>query len=365
MLSRTQERGQSLILKRVNLGTNRLPARKRSPLQATILLLLRKPRYLLERINHYGIGRLILDRVKSYPRIFSITSTTLLITKIVLDPIEYLQRRQLAKKITKDSPFRNLVSLDTGYAMLPPATFEGVEKILPIAQSIYQEFLQNHPTGRRSQSSSSNLLTSSPQSGAGLERTDLRAHPEFQRLAHYRPFLEIACDYLGEFPILASIDLQVVSANRLDQNNLFEPRGAEEFHIDGGGSGGKCLKCFIALEDVDEDNGATIVLNRTSSRKLAREIGYRQGRIPDEVIFREPWKQQLIHMSMPAGGVLFLDSRKIVHCGTRLRKRPRITIVLHYATKYLAGESELQRHRFEFDRHAAMEEPFDRLLFNL
>ena len=331
-----------------------------------MLLLLRNPRYLLERIIHYGIGRIILERTKFHPRVFSITSRIIQIAKIFLDPIEYLQRRQLATKITEDSNFRNLVSSDTGYAVCPPGTFEEVERILPIARSIYQKFLQNHPTGRSGQSSYSSLLTTSPQAGVSLQRTDLRAHPEFQALACYRPFLEIACDYLGEFPILAAIDLQVVSANRIDQNNLFEPeRGPKDFHIDGGGSAGKCLKCFIALEDVDENNGGTMILNRASSRKLAREIGYRQGRIPDEAIFRDPWKQQIIQMSTPAGGVFFLDSYKTFHCGTRAPNRPRIMISLMYASKYIAAESELQRHRFDFDHRAAMTELYGRFLFNL
>ncbi len=346
--------------------SDRLAKSKRSTLTSAVDLLLKNPKYLFQRINHYGIGRLILERTKFHPTVFSISLTVLRVTKIFLDPLEYIQRRKLAKIIVKDSNFRNRVLIDTGYAMFPPGTFEAVENILPIANSIYEKFLEKHPSGRKGQSGYSSLLTTSPQSGVGPERTDLRAYPEFQTLAHYKPFLEIACDYLGEFPILAAIDLQVVSPNPSNQSDSFElERGPKDFHIDSGGKGGNCLKCFIALEDVDQDNGGTIVLNRASSRKLAKEIGYRQGRIPDEIIFREPWRQQLTHLYTLAGGVYFLDSYKTFHCGTRATNRPRILINLMYASKYLAGESELQRNRYDFDHRAAKAEPYGRFLFNL
>tara|TARA_Y100000588_G_scaffold6808_1_gene8059 strand:+ start:8595 stop:9614 length:1020 start_codon:yes stop_codon:yes gene_type:complete len=324
-----------------------------------------KESVIVNKLIHYGIGRLIIERTKFWSALFPLVVKGLRLTKIALGIFGYLHRKRIAVQISKDSPYRNTISADIGFAILPPGTFDAVDQIIPVAKSIYKDHLYRLGC-HKADSGYSLLLSSSTVKNRKCQRTDLRYHPQFQALAAYRPFVEIASAYLGELPILGFIDLELIlpvaDGNYAD---IGEDLGARAFHIDVGGSAGKQVKCFIPVEDVDEGNGATIVMNAKTSRQLAQATHYSGGRISDNIVFSDPWRQHLVHTSCPAGSVIFMDTFGMVHCGGRTTTRPRIMIILQYTSKYVAAETELQRNRFEFDKHLAMANPISRQLFDL
>jgi len=319
---------------------------------------IRNPAHTLERIRYYGVGPLVLDQVKVYPRLLPSAFKSLRLAKRAANLTGYLHRKRVAAKISKISEFKNLFPAKSGYRICPPGTFEAVDRIIPVARAVYKDFLGLYPSGRMGPAIYSKLLFDYKRADGDHSRTDLRAHPEFQKLAENRAFIEMASGYLGEVPILGTIDLQVIVPND-------DTQGFQKFHIDGGGYAGRQMKIFIAVEDVDEDNGATFVMDASVSRKLAKKIGYRHGRIADEIIMAEPWRQHVVSASGPAGTTFLYDTCRAIHAGGRTRTRPRVVIILQYISKYTAAGTALQRNEFDFDREQAASDPVTKLLFDL
>tara|TARA_B100001123_G_C15344974_1_gene1036570 strand:- start:5595 stop:6626 length:1032 start_codon:yes stop_codon:yes gene_type:complete len=343
-----------------------MTARKLFAAAHSILRLLRNPSDINKRLTHYGIGRLILNRMRFYSPLFSITVKGLRLIRIAVDPFGYFYRKKLARELSKHSKYKQVMPSDKGFAILPPGTFEAVDQIIPEARSLYHDFYHNYVEMDRITDRHSSLLSYSPINGYLHGRVDLREYPNFQSLAEYRPFIEIASTYLGEFPILGSIDLQMILPSLQSSPTTGEKDlGSQEFHIDSGGSAGRQVKCFIPIEDINEKNGATLFLDATTSRKLADSISYRAGRIPDKVVFSNPWQQYLVSTNCPSGSVIFLDSYRTIHCGGRVTLQPRVMITLQYVSPYVAAETALQRKRFDFDIQRALANNISKHLFNL
>jgi hypothetical protein len=307
----------------------------------------------LQKVKDRGFGRTVTYFAKLMPGPFYEAFVGLVKpVKIMTDPLEFFRRRSLAAKLARNSAYREFFPEDKAFKIAPPGTFKAVDDIVPVARRVYADFMSAHPDGKANATPYSYLLCDYKNGPADGNITDLKSYPEFQDLALFRPFVEMAAKYLGEVPILSSVFFQVVAPND-------STVGFQRFHIDK--IDRRQFKIFIAIEDVDEGNGATIILPADVSAALSRSINHHFGRIADEVIYSEKWEPHIKLAAGPSGSAFLFDTCRVVHCGARTRTKPRVIIQLQYVSKYSQAEGPGQLGRVIFDRSRARDE-VDRLV---
>jgi hypothetical protein len=305
------------------------------------------------KAREYGLGRLVIHFSKDLPGpIADFFRSSIKVGKIAADPLGFIKRKRLAADLVKQSSYRDYFPEETAFVIAPPGTFKAVDDIVPVARCIVADFMSAHPSGRANKSSYSYLLCDYRNSPADGNVTDLARFPQFQDLALSRPFVEMASKYIGEVPVVSSVLLQVVMPNETVE-------GFQQFHIDR--IDNRQFKIFIAIEDVDEDNGATMVLPADASEALARSINYEYGRIPDDVVYSDKWKPHMKLAAGPAGSAFIFDTCRLVHAGARARNKPRVIIQLQYVSKYSQAEGPAQLNKVIFDKSRARDE-VDRLV---
>lgn len=312
------------------------------------------PSYAARKLKEYGTGRTVLYFLKrTPPAVRWHARTGIRAGKIAADLNGYLARRRLAREVVAASHWADYFPESTAFRVAPPGTFEAVDKIIPAANALYRKFMEHHPSGSMDKENFSYILCDFTRPHDGKRRTDLRLYPEFQDLATSMPFVEIACKYLGEVPVIGEVDFQVVLPNDTTE-------GFQKFHIDR--IDRRQLKIFIAVDDVDEGNGATVVVPADVSATLASSIGHRFGRIPDEVVYSEKWGGHVQRAAGPAGTTFLFDTCRTVHCGARTRTRPRLLIMLQYVSKYSPVESFSHLGMIDFDVQRARGNPLHEML---
>jgi hypothetical protein len=307
----------------------------------------------LKKAKDRGFGRTVIYFAKFMPGpLYDAIVHLIKPAKIMADPLGFFHRRSLAAKLAQNSAYKEFFPEDEAFKIAPPHTFEAVDDIVPVARRIYADFMEAHPNGRANGTAYSYLLCDYRNGPADGNVTDLKSNPEFQDLALYRPFVEMASKYIGEVPVLGSMLFQVVMPNESTE-------GFQRFHIDQ--IDRRQFKIFIAIEDVDEGNGATIILPADASAALSREINHHFGRIADEVVYSEKWKPHIKLAAGPSGSAFFFDTCRVVHCGARTRTKPRVIIQLQYVSKYSQAEGPGQLGKVIFDPARARDE-IDRLV---
>lgn len=321
-----------------------------------VLKAVTSPRHSYRKIKQYGFGRIVIKQLQGYPALQWMSRAPVRRAKMAADPVGYAHRRKLAKELVRNSAFRNFFPEETAYKVAPPGSFDAVDKIIPAARAIFERFENKYPNGISSGASDSYLLYDLDRPYGGSFRADLRAHPQFLELACYRPFVEIASQYIGEVPILGNIDLQLITPNDTTV-------GFQKFHIDRNAK--RQLRIFIAVEDVDEGNGATMIIPADKSAEIERELNHRYGRISDEHILSDRYHRFVQHASGPAGTTFLFDTCRTIHCGARARERARKLIMLLYVSKYSYAELLLELGKIDFDPRQVEGDKVREMLFNL
>jgi hypothetical protein len=153
----------------------------------------------------------------------------------------------------------------------------------------------------------------------------------FMRLALDDEVVSAVSDYLGLVPVLNTVDVwhsRPVGG---------EARSSQLFHLDGADV--SQVKLFVHCTDVTEASGPLTVLDATSSRRLAKKLGYRIGdsRVPDERVVEilgdaaDP-----VSLTGPRGTAHFVDTSRCFHFGSRVQdgSPPRTVAVFQYLTPY-------------------------------
>lgn len=311
----------------------------------------------VRKLKQYGAGKFLLKEAEKVEGAREHVHNMVRMAKIAADAAGYARRRRVAREIAQQSQWKSFLDPKSAYRKALPGTFEDIDKAIPVAREIYRSFMRLYPTGRINDGDSYSYLLfdhAKPKEFHG--KNDLRAHPAIQDLCASRPLVEIASIYLGEVPILGSVDYQIVWPND-------HTEGFQKFHIDRLEK--SQLKVFIAVEAVDEGNGATVIVPADVSQKIVEEIGYKGGRIPDEVLMSEKWRPFVLTTEGPAGTAFFFDTSRSIHQGARARTRPRHLIAIQYVSKYCPAGAQIQHGLLEFDRERASRDALTKMLYNL
>ena len=160
-----------------------------------------------------------------------------------------------------------------------------------------------------------------------LKAHTLSAQSEIARLAFDSHLLRAVAEYLGCFPTLTYVDIWY-SPN--DGGPHLD--GSQLFHLDHEDL--TQLKCFVYIDEVGESEGPLRLLNAVDSAKLVRRLNYRttasEKRVPDEQFENEA----VFVATGPRGAMLFADTSRCFHAGSRGGGKPRLAIVYQYLTPY-------------------------------
>jgi hypothetical protein len=224
-------------------------------------------------------------------------------------------RRQRLRRLTTmlPSPTNELrVTEDEGFKVLAPGRFASADPLIARCRGV---------VGQAGQRPSKKAQLDS------LVGVDQVQHfPEFLDFCLDPTLLGIAADYLHELPILASVEFwhSRATADQFQNSQLY--------HSDLDDI--RQFKIFLFVSDVDEAAGPLTVVPAGRSEQLRRALRYRPRsghvRIEDEQIrpLLEPGDEH--SLTGPAGTVVFIDTSRVLHFGSRVATRDRYVVMVQY-----------------------------------
>lgn len=114
--------------------------------------------------------------------------------------------------------------------------------------------------------------------------------------------------------------------------------GSQLFHFDREDI--KQIKCFIPIEDIDEQSGPLNVMPAKYTQKFMQyrkdnkqDLSLKQ-RFTDEEVFNVVGKDKVVKMTGKMGDVVFVDTTNCLHYGSRYASKPKYHITLHYISAF-------------------------------
>lgn len=162
---------------------------------------------------------------------------------------------------------------------------------------------------------------------------DLKKNSSYLDFITSSELLATVMDYLGTIPRLSPTQppgVRFMESNvALDTEVHLAPRASQLYHIDFYDS--PQVYVLVALEDITPECGPWTFLPTTVTDRIAKEIGYREPgygyRVKDEVIRPLIREGEEIAFTVPKGGVLFIDSARCFHFGSRNSVTPRFMMM--------------------------------------
>lgn len=162
--------------------------------------------------------------------------------------------------------------------------------------------------------------------------SDIDVNSKVFQLFTSQSMLESVAQYLGSTPILADIVvLHSPQSKPNSQNEAFQ--GSQLYHRDGDGI--RLLKIWILCNDVDTDNGPTVLLPAHLSDKVAARHIYRPGdKVPHDRWFNK-YSKNMFYAVGSTGTVLATDTISCFHMGSRTSASSnRLVMMAHYVSPY-------------------------------
>jgi len=290
---------------------------------------------LAKSLTNNGFGRTILKINDKYNfTSFNKARKFIKWCKICLHPLDKLRRNAVARKVQRDSKKACLLSEKTGYAILPPGTIPGSDKIVAACQKFYRD----------SQQKLENLMDKTPFCYMLLETEedeydlrlssediyDLRLVPGLTEFALNPVLIEAAAGYLGEVPILAGVTLYASFPNETKV-------GSQLFHVDKGDF--RQVKFCFLITDATEKNGPFTFLPADKAEKVAEKINedFFQ-RVSDEAVYSVVNESDVVKLLGPAGSCLIVDTGRCLHYGSRGNKKTRCLLEIQYMSPFNTSE---------------------------
>jgi hypothetical protein len=162
---------------------------------------------------------------------------------------------------------------------------------------------------------------------------DLEKYPAFLDFVTSTELLATVIDHLGIIPVLSKVrppGVRFMESNvELDPDRHLPPRDSQLYHIDFYDS--PQVYVLVLMEDVTAESGPWTFLPASTTDRVAKELGYRgRGygyRVKDDDIYQWVDKSEEIVFAYPKGTVLFIDSSRCFHFGSRNAVKPRFMVM--------------------------------------
>jgi len=162
---------------------------------------------------------------------------------------------------------------------------------------------------------------------------DLKKYPAFLDFVTSTELLATVIHYLGTIPVLSKVrppGVRFMESNiELDPDSHLPPRDSQLYHIDFYDS--PQVYVLVLMEDVTPECGPWTFLPASTTDRVAKELGYRgRGygyRVQDADVYQHVDKSGEIVFAHPKGTVLFIDSSRCFHFGSRNAVKPRFMVM--------------------------------------
>lgn len=219
------------------------------------------------------------------------------------------------------------VTLNDGWALDRSGTLPHLDELLKESAGIIAE------RGGKKHSSAQQPYFRS----LSFEGDDTR-YPSLLNFVLSSQVLKIACEHLGTVPILSKTrppGWRMMESNaKLDTRPNPVLTESQFFHLDLHDS--PLLYVIVLLDEVTEECGPWSFLPQSVSTRAAEAMGYqRRGseyRVTDELMYSHVSREDLIVFTGKPGDVLFIDSSKCFHYGSRNAQKPRFLMMYAYTT---------------------------------
>ena len=138
-------------------------------------------------------------------------------------------------------------------------------------------------------------------------------------------FIKIVSAYLKTTPVLYAVQLWHGGVNQARA-------GSPCFHRDGLDT--SCVRIYVYLNDVSEENGPFSIIPKTLSKEVVKKTGYSSGVISDKEMYEMVGRDSLIEVKGPKGTMLGGDPTQCFHYGSRIEKGERLVIIFSYASYF-------------------------------
>jgi len=191
------------------------------------------------------------------------------------------------------------------------------------------------------------------------KHADLDRFDSFLIFALSAPMLRVVSDYLGFVPVLSTTmppGLRLTeSSSKYDPGRGGAYRESQLYHLDHHDS--PLVYVIVLLRDVTENSGPFTFLPVSASNRAAAALNYRERnapyRIADQQMYSVIDRKEAIPFTGPKGSVLFLDSSRCFHYGSRDAAIPRYQMMYAFVSPCRTDFSELLMKPRVYTRSAA------------
>lgn len=311
------------------------------------------PLYAWGRIRHYGVKRLLLGKLKYRPGPQVAMRKVIESAVVVAHPADFACRRRLARRVSRTSPWRGFIPQSTGYRITEPRELPGADAVVRECRKIYNQWRKDHKVETPDRLRYLNLLSSNPLGERrGVIAADLREHPEIQNFVLGPALSEITADYIGEVPVVATVQLLLSPPN-------VSLEGPQKLHLDYGAP--KDLTTFLAINDVDEDCGPLSFFPANVSEMIRKKVDFRYKRLEDEIAFAIAGRDSLLKATGKAGTCAMVDTARCIHYGSRGNSKDRLVLQVRYMTRFSSSDHANALGLIRFDQSRQIS-PYQSLL---
>lgn len=171
-----------------------------------------------------------------------------------------------------------------------------------------------------------------------LQPGDLERCPSFLNFILSSEVLETVGRYMGTVPVLSKTmppGVRFVESNAAFEDEPNPPwRSSQLYHLDIHDS--PLVYVIVLLHDVTVAHGPWCFLPASVSDRAQEALGYRRRgrpyRVTDEKMYEHVDEQEMIPLTYPRGTVLFIDSNRCFHYGSRNCIEPRYMVMYAFTS---------------------------------
>lgn len=162
---------------------------------------------------------------------------------------------------------------------------------------------------------------------------DVEKYPSFLNFITSSEVLAVAMDYLKTIPVLSMT--RPPGVRFMESNADLDPgadgpfRESQLYHLDIHDT--PLIYILVAVQDITPSSGPWTFLPDSVSTRATKELRYREKgvsyRVTDEMMYGAIDPSEAISFACPKGSVLFIDSSRCFHYGSRNSRPPRYQVM--------------------------------------
>ncbi len=274
----------------------------------------------IQKLVHYGTSFLVRERLNGdyyigYNNVRSITKTFNYLKNFSSHRARmYLYKNKLQSVLIdngiKLEPEDKLID---GWLHIKNSNFPFHKEFLETGDEIFKRLEKNEST----QKAYIEMIN-------GLD--DIEKYPNLLNFATSSELISVVANYLKCIPVLTEISFYI------SEPVNFDATGSQLFHIDIEDT--RVVRLIVPIEEITEEHGPFSFLPESITTKAIKKLKYGtlKGtyRITDEQMYKHIAKDKLIKATCKRGDLVFADTSRCFHYGSRGQTKPRKLCMVNF-----------------------------------